>query len=485
MATAKGDAASVDALLEESAEDLYENAPCGYFSTLEGGRIVKVNETFLQWTGYSREALVGEKRIQDILAPGDRIYHETHYAPLLRMQGSVREIAVEFVRADGSRLPVLVNAVLRREEPDAPGVVRTTVFDARERRSYERELVRARQESEQRARAAEALALVAEGVVLVDADGRVQLMNPAAEALLGASREASVGQALAEAVPAWGAIGDRVPVGAPGRWPPPATLPLARGDAESWVAIAGISAGEGFVYTLRDVTADHRLDELRSDIVAIVSHELRTPLSGIVGAAQTLLAHGKSLDAALRDQLLDVIVEQSNRQERVLDEILLAGRLDAEPPSLEDDVFAASDAVAAARDVFAGAPEVGARVVVEDGEDVRVRADRGSTQQVLVNLIENALKYAPPDTPVRVAVGDHDGWARFTVADEGPGIPTHARDDVFEKFFRLDPEQQSGVGGVGLGLYITRELVARMGGRVGLLDAERGATFFVDLPRAD
>jgi signal transduction histidine kinase len=294
-----------------------------------------------------------------------------------------------------------------------------------------------------------------------------------------------VGQTLAEAVPSWGAIGDRVPVGAPGRWPPPATVPLARGDAESWAAIAGISAGEGFVYTLRDVTANHRLDELRSDIVAIVSHELRTPLSGIVGAAQTLLAHGKSLDAALRDQLLDVIVEQSHRQERVLDEILLAGRLDAEPPSLDDDVFAASDAVAAARDVFAGAPEVAARVLVEDGEDIRVRADRGTTQQVLVNLIENALKYAPPDTPVRVAVRGLDGWARCTVADEGPGIPAHARDHVFEKFFRLDPEQQSGVGGVGLGLYITRELVSRMGGHVGILDSERGSTFFVDLPRGD
>ncbi|HEV7784160.1 MAG TPA: PAS domain-containing protein, partial [Thermoanaerobaculia bacterium] len=91
------------ALFEESAEDLYEHAPCGYLSTLPGGIIVKVNQTFLTWTGYERRDLVGRKRFQELLTPGGRIYHETHYAPLLQMQGSVREIAVEVIRADGRR----------------------------------------------------------------------------------------------------------------------------------------------------------------------------------------------------------------------------------------------------------------------------------------------------------------------------------------------------------------------------------------------
>ena len=96
---------------EPSAEDLYENAPCGYLSTTPDGRIVRVNATFLRWTGYARADLVGVKRFQDLLTAGGRIYHETHYAPLLRLQGSVREIAVDIVTADGRRLPVLVNSV--------------------------------------------------------------------------------------------------------------------------------------------------------------------------------------------------------------------------------------------------------------------------------------------------------------------------------------------------------------------------------------
>ena len=137
------------ALFEESAEDLYENAPCGYLSALPGGTIVRVNQTFLSWTGYRREDLVGRKRFQDLLTAGGRIFHETHYAPLLRMQGAVREIAVEIVCADGRRLPALINSVLRQDEGGKPLLVRTTIFNATDRKEYERELLRARQKAEQ------------------------------------------------------------------------------------------------------------------------------------------------------------------------------------------------------------------------------------------------------------------------------------------------------------------------------------------------
>lgn len=138
-----------DELLTETAEDLYENAPCGYLSTRLDGTIVKVNATFLSWIGMRRAEIVGRKRFQDLLAPGDRIYHETHFAPLLQMQGAVREIAVEILRADGSKLPALINSVLRVDEAGVPRVVRTTVFDASDRRRYESELLHARREQQE------------------------------------------------------------------------------------------------------------------------------------------------------------------------------------------------------------------------------------------------------------------------------------------------------------------------------------------------
>jgi PAS domain S-box-containing protein len=146
-------AAGPAAPFEESVEDLYDNAPCGYLSTLPGGLIVKVNQTFLSWTGYRREDLVGHRRFQDLLTAGGRIFHETHYAPLLRMQGAVREIAVDVVCADGRRLPALINSVLRKDEDGDPLLVRTTVFNATDRKEYERELLRERQRAEQEAKA--------------------------------------------------------------------------------------------------------------------------------------------------------------------------------------------------------------------------------------------------------------------------------------------------------------------------------------------
>lgn len=138
-------------VFEDSLEDLYERAPCGYVSTLLNGRIVRVNATFLEWTGYDRSELVSGRRIQDLLSPGSRIFHETHLATLLHVNGEVREIAAEIQRADGSRLPTLFNAVTRDVERPAgtTSLVRFTFLDASERRSYERELLEAKREAEE------------------------------------------------------------------------------------------------------------------------------------------------------------------------------------------------------------------------------------------------------------------------------------------------------------------------------------------------
>ncbi|MFH0243815.1 PP2C family protein-serine/threonine phosphatase [Streptomyces sp. HK10] len=133
---------------EDDPEELYENAPCGQLSTIPGGRIVRVNATLLDWLGYRREELVGRRTFSELLTVGGRIYYETHLAPLLRMQGRVGGIALEMKAADGSRLPVMVAAEVREGSAERPPLVRTAVFEARDRRAYETELLRARQEAD-------------------------------------------------------------------------------------------------------------------------------------------------------------------------------------------------------------------------------------------------------------------------------------------------------------------------------------------------
>ncbi|MER5342862.1 SpoIIE family protein phosphatase [Streptomyces mirabilis] len=144
----RDDHAAFSALLEDNAEDLYESAPCGYLSTLLDGTIAKINTTLLNWLGHQRGDLVGRKTFSDLLTVGGRLYHETHFAPLLRMQGEVSGIALELKTADGSRLPVLVTSTVKTGSDGQPLLIRTTVFDARDRRAYETELLRARQEAE-------------------------------------------------------------------------------------------------------------------------------------------------------------------------------------------------------------------------------------------------------------------------------------------------------------------------------------------------
>jgi sigma-B regulation protein RsbU (phosphoserine phosphatase) len=129
---------------EDSAEDLYENAPCGYLSTRLDGRIVRINRTLLNWLGYRAGDLVGRRSFSDLLSVGGRLYYETHLGPLLTMQGQVGGVALELQAADGTRLPVLITSVVKTDKAGEPELIRTAIFDARDRRAYERELLAAR-----------------------------------------------------------------------------------------------------------------------------------------------------------------------------------------------------------------------------------------------------------------------------------------------------------------------------------------------------
>lgn len=165
--------AAFAALLEDSVEELYESAPCGYLSTLMDGTIAKINTTLLRWLGHEREAVVGRMRFTDLLTVGGKLYHETHFAPLLRMQGAIGGIALEIKQSGGDRMPVLVSSTVKHGIGGEPLLIRTTVFDARDRRAYEAELLRARKEAEaarteaeaDRARLQDALAVLQQSLL--------------------------------------------------------------------------------------------------------------------------------------------------------------------------------------------------------------------------------------------------------------------------------------------------------------------------------
>ena len=342
-------------------------------------------------------------------------------------------------------------------------------------------------EAEERAQAARVLETVADGVFLVDVEGVVRLWNRAAEAITKLARDDVVGRRAGEVLPAWDDLAARVPVaGAPG--PATATtFPLELDGEERWLSISGVGFDEGTVYAFRDLTEERALEQIRQDLVSTVSHELRTPLAAIYGSALTLAREDLELEEAMHRKLLEVIVEESTRLADIVNDLLLASQLDAGRLELHVEPC---DAVALAASVLDAARThlpAGTRVSLDSGqEDVpRVAADEGQLRQVMANLLDNAVKYSPAGGDVHVRLEAAGEYVRFSVADEGLGIPAAEQSRIFEKFYRLDPDMTGGIGGTGLGLYISRELVRRVHGRIWVEpNAAQGSVFHVEIPAA-
>jgi len=225
---------------------------------------------------------------------------------------------------------------------------------------------------------------------------------------------------------------------------------------------------------------------MKAEFVATVSHELRTPLAAIYGSAQTIRRTDIELDPEIQTQLLGVIASESDRLGTIVNDLLVAGRLDAGqlPVTIEscDPVELAGGVVEAARTHLPEEVELELRA---PKRVLNVVADPGQLRQVLVNLVDNAVKYSPEGGVVALAVANGDSGIRFSVEDRGLGIPATEHRRIFEKFYRLDPDMTRGIGGTGLGLYICRELVRRMDGKIWVESKlGEGSTFVVELPAA-
>jgi PAS domain S-box-containing protein len=343
-------------------------------------------------------------------------------------------------------------------------------------------------EVEDGAEAAHVLDHVADGILLLDRSGIVRLWNPAAEAITSIDAEEVVGRTAAEAIPGWQDAADSVPVFAsPDPGHDEVVIPIETESGERWISISGVQFFGGTVYAFRDLTDVRQLEESKADFIATASHELRTPLAAVYGAAQTLLRHDFALDEVGRDRFVSLIADESERLGRIVNEILLANQLDAGRLDIQYEPFDAIDVVErVVESTRAYAPPAVSIDVSSVGDLPRVAADVDKVRQVLVNLVENAIKYSPDGGRVEVGIEARDEAVRFHVRDEGLGIDPEEHERVFEKFYRADPQMIRGVGGTGLGLYICKELVGRMGGRIWVEpNGEKGSIFVFELPVAD
>jgi PAS domain S-box-containing protein len=353
----------------------------------------------------------------------------------------------------------------------------------RERLRLEAAEAAARAVAAERERAAHVLDVVGDGIFLVDGDGTIGLWNRAAAAVTGLEPEGVLGRPAHEAVPGWSEIEAGVPIAEGGSSARSVTLPVDAGGRDLWLSFVAVRGADGVVYTFRDLTGERRLDEEKSDFIATISHELRTPMAAVYGAARTLLRRDIELPPEQAQKLLEMIATQAARLTQITEEVLLATRIDGgdlrverEPVDVVELVRSTVEAMKPQLEPTAVDVEVGAAA----GE---AAGDRDRIEQVLVNLVDNAVKYGDGRRVV-VAVDGSTSGVQISVSDTGPGIPQGDLERIFEKFYRGDPNLTTAPGGTGLGLYIARELVERMGGRIDVHSkAAAGTTFVVELPR--
>jgi PAS domain S-box-containing protein len=353
-----------------------------------------------------------------------------------------------------------------------------------DRRRLEAAEAAARAVAAERAQAARVVDAVGDGIFLLDREGIVSLWNRAAELLTGRRVTHVRGKPLSDVIPEWGELASRIPVAESGALARSVTLPLRVGQDDRWLSFAAVRMADGVIYACHDVTNEQRLEDEKNDLIATISHELRTPMSAVYGAAKTLLRDDTDFSPERRQQLLEMIATQATRLAQITDAVLLTNRLDRGDLRIKAEPVDVAGIVHETVEAFREQLVDSNRIEVEIPDDVgALSGDRDRLQQVLVNLLDNAVKYG--ESPVTVCADRVDGVIRISVADAGSGIALAEQSRIFQKFYRADPQLTRWPGGTGLGLYISRELTERMGGSLDLRsEPGAGATFVVELPQA-
>ena len=495
--------------IEESAEELYEMAPCGYLTTTIDSRIIKVNRRLTEWLGYHRDELTGGKRFVDLLTAGGRIFYETHFNLLLRMQESVNEIAVDMIRKDGRILPVLVNARQKRSIDGEPVLNRFTIFNASERRMYERELLGARDLLQT------TLASIGDGVISTDAEGRITFMNPVAAAICGWKEEAALGKPIDEVLvlvredtnkpienPLTHALRTGTAVGLENH-----TVLIAKNgdrfavdDSASPIRDANGNVLGG-VLVFRDVSerrkteqqlaeTHEKLEVLAADLrrsnedlsqfAYVASHDLRSPLQTVLQFTQLLeRRYGEQLGDG--KELLNYITAGAKRMAALIEDLLKYATLSASAADAQGEVSAKEQLEKSMANLEASIAQSGASVTYDALPSLHI--DGTSLVQIFQNLIGNAIHYRSKTRPqIHISTEESPGEWLFSCRDNGIGIAREYQTQIFEPFKRLHGADRPGSG---IGLAVCKRIVERYRGRIWVeSQPDQGSTFFFTLPKS-
>ena len=476
--------AKSSSLPQDDLEELYEFAPCGYVLTQADGRITRVNETFVQLLGRSREELLDGRKFHELMTMAGRVFYDTHFGPLIRIRGFVKEIACDLVRGDGNRVPVLVNAVRVDPGPGHEVSTRFTIFDATERRQYENDLLEARRRADHYKTIVQASG---DAIFSFDASSVILTWNPGAEAMFRRTAAEAVGKDLLQVI-------------------------QLEQTASLTETMEQLRAGKhvNFVDVIRTETGN------TIDVSVNLTPHIEPPgeLVGVSAIVRDITERKRAADARYQQQLLQNLIEsQEAERQRFARDLhdhlgqqltglrLALGNLSASAadPGVREKIDAIKDqALAIDRDLSFIAFELRPNVLHEVGlcaalenfvsewshnHDIpasfRGTSDTGLrlTPEIEINLyriaqecLNNVLKHADASS-VSVLLADRESMVRLIIEDDGKGFDPGEKESLIK------------VSGHGLGLLGMSERAAVIGGSFDLESSPgHGTTVFIRAP---
>ncbi|MDF3053252.1 MAG: hybrid sensor histidine kinase/response regulator [Geminicoccaceae bacterium] len=494
---------------EESAEELFEDAPCGYLTALPDGTIVRANRTFLAWTGYTPDSLLSRRRLQDLLTIPAKVFYETHYGPLLKMQGFIREMALDLICADRSLLPVLVNSREHRDAAGVPLLTRITIFDATERRRYEQELLTARRRAEQ---LASVVGASGDAILITTAQGEIQIWNRGAARLFGYTPQEATGCLVSDLiVPADGAAAysRALEEARGGREVQLQTVLVDKGGRSIDVSLSLTPHVEppgelvAISSIIRDMT-ERRLVERQlrkaenlqsvGTLAGGVAHEVNNQMTVVLGFGDFVLrALGQNHPQAPDIQSM---LSAAERAARISRQLLAFSRKQMIAPQELSLGALLAQVEPRLREVLDPAMTL---VLEADDSDALVSADPDQIERILLHLTRNARDAMEAGGQLRISVENailthedarlHPGdgvvagaYVLVTISDTGSGMDDETLRRAFDPFFTTRPFGEA----TGLGLATVYGIVKQHGGQVWASSKpDQGTTVRVYLPRAD
>jgi PAS domain S-box-containing protein len=483
---------------ERTAEltDLYDNAPCGYHSLDADGFIIRINDTELNWLGYSREEILHKTKFVDLMTPKSQEKFYQKFPPF-QQQDLINNLEFEIINKNGTTRWVNVNASVVRDPEGNLVLTRSTLFDITARKRIEEAL----RQSEQKFRSVSEFSPV--GIFLCDITGQCIYTNPRYQKIIGCGGEEALGDKWKKFIHPddrewvfqhWSNL---VATGEEGLFNDLRYQDPQGNVCYTQVRTAPIKAIDEsvilFVGVVEDITERRKIDQMKKDFISVVSHELRTPLTSIRGSLGLVAGGVYDKKPEKMKEMIAIAARQSDRLVRLVNDILDLRRLESGQTKFNFQNCAAAELIKQSVDVMRNQAEQKNITLSIIPSGVEVSADSDAIVQTLTNLLSNAIKFSPEASTITVSAKAVSqalatqkaptSHAIFAVQDQGRGIPEDKLEIIFGQFQQIDASDAREKGGTGLGLPICRSIIEQHGGKIWVESIlNEGSIFYFTLP---